>query len=150
MPYKNPEDHKKWGKRYYKENQSIWKNSDGSWIMSYKDNPTKGKEVAKKSYLKHRDKILTKRKARDKSIKLSWYHKVSPEEIKNLFTKFDNKCAICDSTENLCVDHNYTSLKLRGILCKACNLFIGHAYERVELLQRGINYLIKYGTKHDK
>ena len=160
MPYKNPEDRKQHSKIYYEKNKDRWKNSDGSWhtwkkadgswIQSYANNPDKKREVYKKSYLKHRDKILLKRKSLPTVIKLARYYKVSKEEIEELFSKFNNECAICKSKENLCVDHNYTTNKLRGILCKGCNLFIGHAQERIALLKEGVNYLTKYGTKHGK
>ena len=39
------------------------------------------------------------------------------------------------------IDHCHRSSKVRGILCRSCNLMIGHAFDSTRILQRAINYL---------
>jgi hypothetical protein len=40
-----------------------------------------------------------------------------------------------------CVDHDHTTKKVRGLLCRHCNLLLGYCEENVLVLQRAINYL---------
>ena len=56
-------------------------------------------------------------------------------------------CAICQEIETAkrgwAVDHCHATGTVRGILCQACNLVLGHADDDVELLKRMIGYLEK-------
>jgi hypothetical protein len=54
-------------------------------------------------------------------------------------------CAICEQVEHAkrgwAVDHCHQTGKVRGILCQACNLVLGHAGDDVSILQRMAVYL---------
>ena len=54
-------------------------------------------------------------------------------------------CAVCEQVETArrgwAVDHCHKTGKVRGILCQACNLVLGHADDDIERLQRMIDYL---------
>lgn len=59
-------------------------------------------------------------------------------------------CAICGSNtprkggnEFFCVDHNKTTLKIRGLLCNPCNLGLGKLGE--ENLEKALEYIKRYG-----
>lgn len=45
------------------------------------------------------------------------------------------------SNARLCVDHNHTTGKVRGLLCTLCNSMIAHARESIKILEAGIQYL---------
>ena len=76
-----------------------------------------------------------------------------PEETyEKMLKHYDNKCAICRQPEKrksrtegkicrLTIDHCHTTNEIRGLLCHACNVFIGHARDSVDLLKAGIEYL---------
>lgn len=51
------------------------------------------------------------------------------------------KCATCDATENLKIDHCHTTGKVRGLLCSDCNLALGMVRDSVETLERLAEYL---------
>lgn len=57
-----------------------------------------------------------------------------------------SRCEICDKEEDLVVDHDHNTGRLRGRLCKSCNTGLGMFGERVESFQRAIGYLTKYGV----
>ena len=63
----------------------------------------------------------------------------------------DGKCAICKSdletTHNVCVDHCHKTNKIRGILCRKCNLGIGHLNDSPQILKSAQMYLEKYSLK---
>ncbi len=59
-------------------------------------------------------------------------------------------CAICGKGYNvvrngrktrLCVDHDHTNGKVRGLLCSPCNQAIGLMYDNPKLLKNAIKYL---------
>lgn len=52
-----------------------------------------------------------------------------------------DSCEMCGSKEKLCIDHCHTSGRVRGVLCSPCNFTLGHARDRVDVLEAGIRYL---------
>lgn len=50
-------------------------------------------------------------------------------------------CELCESTENLKVDHDHKTMKIRGVLCHHCNVAIGHMRDDPERLRRAADYL---------
>ena len=68
-----------------------------------------------------------------------------------MWEKQNGKCAICNEPETrkhhngnilpLNVDHNHVNKQIRGLLCGRCNLLLGHADDRIDLLEKSSNYL---------
>lgn len=54
-------------------------------------------------------------------------------------------CAICSEPEEkfswLCIDHDHTTGRIRGLLCPNCNRGIGLLKDSAELLQKAQHYL---------
>ena len=50
-------------------------------------------------------------------------------------------CFICSSNEKLFVDHCHETGQVRGLLCHHCNVMLGHAKDRPELLRLAASYL---------
>ena len=76
---------------------------------------------------------------------------LSVEQKQELINKQDSKCAICTNdlkdTHDVCVDHNHVTGAIRGILCRKCNLGIGHLKDSIEILKSAQKYLQKYAKK---
>ena len=85
-----------------------------------------------------------------------WYmmryrYGIEPIEFFELLVKQDSRCAIClvefDFTERkqrytqCCVDHEHISGQVRGLLCRSCNLAIGHFHDSTLWVQRALEYL---------
>lgn len=51
------------------------------------------------------------------------------------------ECWICKTCENLTIDHCHNQNKLRGTLCRKCNIGLGHFKDRKDLLLRAVEYL---------
>jgi hypothetical protein len=62
-----------------------------------------------------------------------------------------NACAICQTKipggnkESFFIDHDHETGKVRGLLCRSCNLMIGHAKDETQLLATAIGYLVYWG-----
>jgi hypothetical protein len=55
-------------------------------------------------------------------------------------------CAVCGDQPTklpLCVDHDHSTGKIRGLLCHLCNTGLGAFRDRPELLTAAINYLME-------
>lgn len=52
-------------------------------------------------------------------------------------------CEICGSKEELCYDHDHTTMAFRGVLCRACNRSIGQLGDTAEGLEKALAYLRK-------
>lgn len=54
----------------------------------------------------------------------------------------NGRCAICPRRGRLCVDHCHRQNHLRGLLCRRCNLGLGHFGDSAERLLRAALYLM--------
>lgn len=72
---------------------------------------------------------------------------ISYEDYLELFDKQNGCCAICKSkvsssrTSRLFIDHCHDTLKVRGLLCSACNHGLGLFKDSPSVLKRAISYL---------
>ena len=80
------------------------------------------------------------------------YYGLSIERYESILEDQKNKCAICGTglvaTDNKLavahIDHDHATKEIRGLLCRHCNLLLGHAKDSVEILKRAVVYLEKY------
>lgn len=82
-------------------------------------------------------------KIRDYNFKAAY--RISLEDYNKLFEFQQGGCAICrkpcKSGHKLSVDHNHKTGVVRGLLCKNCNLAIGHLNEDENLIWNLLDYL---------
>lgn len=143
-------------KEYYKLKRRL---STKKWR---ENNPEKVKEYSKvyeqrdktkqyrKQYSKTKGAINAKNwrirnpiKSRDSALKYSYG--ITSTDYNKLFVEQNGVCAICkekqEDSKSLCVDHDHTTGKIRGLLCRACNSGLGHLKESVSILISSIEYL---------
>lgn len=70
----------------------------------------------------------------------------TPEMYDDLFQAQQGVCAICGYPpemlgKRLSVDHDHKTKKVRGLLCKACNLGLGSFRDDKRRLLRAVTYL---------
>jgi|SRR5665213_1376959 len=51
-------------------------------------------------------------------------YNLTSDDMHNLLKKQNNKCAICQKKTKLVVDHDHKTGKVRGLLCKKCNMWL--------------------------
>lgn len=93
---------------------------------------------------------LMKKKDRKNSLKRFW--NMSLEDFKALKQNQGGTCALCDKTESsphksLCIDHDHSTGKIRGLLCDTHNRAIGLFKDSIEDLKKAIKYLESHRSK---
>lgn len=112
-----------------------------------KRNPELIKEIRRKTDEKRKQVRRERRYLENYGISLEEYNAKLKEQ--------GGCCAICRNPERklskgglemqpLCVDHNHTTGKIRGLLCSGCNLAIGNMKENIDYLLSAVTYLRKY------
>ncbi len=69
-----------------------------------------------------------------------------PDQYFEILKNQNSRCLGChahkdDLGYNLAVDHDHKTGKIRGLLCKNCNLALGHIKDSTEILNNLLNYL---------
>jgi hypothetical protein len=89
-------------------------------------------------------------------IVLKYRYGLDPEVYRAMIASQDGKCAICGEPPDpsgshvrrvLCVDHDHASGEIRGLLCYACNVAIGHFRDNPELMRLAAKYLEHWHAK---
>lgn len=101
-------------------------------------NPEKAKASCRAWQISNREQVnYTHREARLKS------YGISLGQFIGMAVAQEAKCVICRGQGKLVVDHCHTTGRVRGLLCRKCNLGIGHLKDSPEMLQRALAYLEK-------
>lgn len=63
-----------------------------------------------------------------------------------LLLQQENRCAICRIAEPTCVDHCHQTGRVRGVLCRPCNVALGQFRDDAQLLRAALKYLEEAAT----
>lgn len=70
---------------------------------------------------------------------------LGPGEYAQLYEFQGGHCALCrratGASRKLSVDHDHATGLVRGLLCRPCNTFLGHARDKLSFFRRCIQYL---------
>lgn len=66
---------------------------------------------------------------------------IEPEQYDIMFQEQKGLCAICQKKKKLCVDHDHSTGKVRGLLCHNCNRGLGSFYDNTSFLNKAVEYL---------
>lgn len=121
----------------------------------YKRDEVKHRMASKAWYTRNRERILQKSRNRSITVKYDKYG-ITKDEYDNLWVSQEGKCAICHKEEAsrsplgrtimLAVDHDHKTGKVRGLLCKSCNVGVGKFFDRIDILKFAISYLGIHNT----
>ncbi len=76
---------------------------------------------------------------------------ITLEQYDDMLEEQADGCSICMTVfpgggkKSFFIDHDHKTGKIRGLLCRECNLMIGHAKDNNDTLRAAINYLEKWG-----
>lgn len=114
----------------------------------------------RESWAKHKDRYNKEKKdyykkypEKQRANNLKSHYGITLEQYDEMYKKQGGICAICGWVPTnvgrygkLCVDHSHVTNKLRGLLCHQCNLMIGIAKDKQDILLKGIEYLESHAT----
>ena len=67
---------------------------------------------------------------------------ITYDEYIEFYKKLEGKCQICNKYfKTLCVDHSHKTGKVRGLLCRPCNLAISALMEDKDIMENAIKYI---------
>jgi hypothetical protein len=133
-------------KVYYIENKEVIKLKKKNYRTA---NIEKCKLMNKKYYMKNSETYQKYREDnRDyfENARLSSLYGITLDEYDSMLLNQDGKCKICnidqsELKESLHVDHDHINGKVRGLLCRKCNLALGCMNDDITILQKAITYL---------
>lgn len=100
--------------------------------------------------IRERDRIYRKRYPdRVRRMNLKKTYDMTPEQYASMLSEQNNKCFLCDFShrtngkreEQLHIDHCHVTGKIRGLLCTQCNKGLGCFKDRIDVLQKAVQYL---------
>lgn len=68
-------------------------------------------------------------------------HGLTLEDVELLLRRQNGVCAICGDEGTLCIDHDHKTGKVRGLLCRRCNIGLGHFRDDTVALTNAVAYL---------
>ena len=84
---------------------------------------------------------------REKSSTLWGKYRVRWIEWLALLARSKNKCEICRSDDQLCLDHCHQSLAVRGVLCDSCSMGTGKLGHNQASIIRGNEWCVSFNNK---
>ena len=77
------------------------------------------------------------------------YYGITVEQYDEMISAQNNCCAVClKQTDDLHVDHDHKTGKVRELLCINCNLALGHVQDNIERIIQLQHYVIKHQCDH--
>lgn len=67
------------------------------------------------------------------------------EQYDGFINRQQGRCAICDVLTPLAVDHDHVTGKIRGMLCRPCNVALGMLKDSPDILERARDYILSQG-----
>ncbi len=87
--------------------------------------------------------------ARSRAHKFKARYGITVEERDALVAAQGGRCRICQEEKPLHVDHCHGSGKVRGMICHQCNVLLGNAKDRPDILRAAIEYLEAQNADED-
>lgn len=144
------------GDKHYKANSEKVKASATKYTKTHPENrkATQIKynknhpEVRPASVVKYRKAHPEKEKIRQRKNHLKASYGITQEDKEQILLSQNNACPICNKKLELLgldshIDHNHETDKIRGILCRNCNLMLGLCKDNTNILSNAIAYLEK-------
>ncbi len=108
----------------------------------------KNREHHRETVRKWRAENPEKVRANGWKTKLRKEYGITVEQYESMVKEQQSRCAICDREQKrLCVDHDHWGQKVRKLLCKRCNTFLGLIENHGHLLPKLLEYKDRYAIR---
>jgi hypothetical protein len=168
---KNREIMRKQGKVYYQAHKDSIKSNVRSWVgknTARRAEYQKEYQATNKADIQEQKHVYHIKNRKKFILKTARYRQAHPQECRDamknsilkkkygitlaqfeqMLTSQNRKCAICNGDlmgkSDTHVDHSHATNKIRQLLCRFCNIGLGHFRDDPELTQRATEYLKKW------
>lgn len=132
---KNPDKVKEGNAEQYRKNRERDIKRKQKW---YAKNTERGRESGRRWARNNKEKLRALRIKKD--------YGISVEEYNSLIVGAGTLCPICRKSFGEippCIDHDHSTGKIRGVICRRCNLGIGLFKESIDAFLNAVEYLRK-------
>lgn len=91
--------------------------------------------------------IYTEIRRNKRDAELWCKYRITTNDYARMFSEQSGLCAIClelAGDDVLHVDHCHKTGRIRGLLCRSCNLLLGMAKDNPEILESAISYMNRH------
>lgn len=113
-----------------------------------KDTENRCDECGRIRHRAYRERNKVKILNQEKNHKRFKRYGITPQNYDDMLRKQQGRCAICNcipkedsQRRTFHIDHCHSTGRIRGLLCKDCNLMLGFAKDKSDILLRAIEYL---------
>jgi hypothetical protein len=143
MPHKDPAARREQRRRKYAEDAEYRARVQGTNRAWAAENADAKREIQRRSHDKHREKrnaySRTYVAAHPESSRLS--ARKAAGIVAATGESREGACQICTRTGPLVCDHDHCTGRIRGWLCRRCNLGLGQLGDTLDGLRRAVSYL---------
>lgn len=121
-------------KRYCGKHDLPYSEMSGAWRCR--------KCVSEYQVKRRKTKGIKQDPEKTRQYKDAYHYGLSAEESRELRSR--GRCDACGTLEGdavMVIDHDHATLRVRGLLCRHCNLVLGHAKDNPQLLRMLADYL---------
>lgn len=142
MGYKNAEAAREYNQAYYREHKEQHLENGRRWRAN---NIDKARAMARESQRRFLASQPEKAKECRRRNQFRRKYGLTVAEWEAMALLQGGKCSLCNETpEKLHVDHCHRSGKVRSLLCRLCNVALGHLKENPELFRKAAEYLERH------
>jgi hypothetical protein len=145
---RNKEQYEKGKEKRIKEQKKYYSDNKDKVLAKQKERYARKRDTLLQTFKEKRIANPEKAKQQDWKYYLKKTFKLTPEEVDAMWKAQDGQCANYGCQTKLekgksgaCIDHDHKTGKIRAILCRTCNLALGHAKDDVVVLSGLIAYL---------
>lgn len=124
-----------------------------AWALAH---PKQRKKASQAWYARNKERVKKtsaawkkKNKQRIAQRHIEKTYGLSPEAFEALWAAQGGRCPIClrsmsrmgMGSTSVCTDHDHATERVRGLLCRRCNLFLGMGGDTVQMFIRAVDYL---------
>jgi hypothetical protein len=132
----NQEERREYAKAYYAAHQEELRKKNKAYRVAHQEEL---RENAKTYKAAHREQY--------RNSHLKRRYRITAADFDTLLAAQGGRCAICGTDQAggrdgvFNVDHDHVSGRVRGLLCRSCNVGIGHLQDNPDLLRAASRYI---------
>lgn len=126
MPHKDPERRREYNRERYRKNRERQNAYQRAWYAQNKERARATHQVWLEENPDYMSAYLKAYYKRTTANRMWKSYRLRRNEVLELFESSDGLCALCYEVPATVIDHDHDTGRVRGALCRACNVGLGH------------------------